>query len=115
MRGQVRLCEDPRNRSGGRGGHHYVVLLKEHESSEWTVAVIESSPRSPIYTLDKLAAAQAGLSEGSGIQLPVARVPSARLLDKRGALSALVLARLEGAIVAAAAEDASPAAPTDET
>lgn len=100
-RGHVRRCEDPRNRSGGRGGHHYVVLLQENDGI-WLGAVVESNPATPLFTFSEPnIASRAGVNLGSGIRLPVAKIPAARVGDKRGAVAEVTVIKIEVAIAEA--------------
>jgi hypothetical protein len=112
QRGQVRHCEDPRNRSDGSGGHHFVILM-ENNAGIWIGAVIETRPAKPVYTFaEPRIATAAGVDLGSGIQLPVARIPAARIGYVKGSVAGVTLARIEAAIAAALVP--LPAAPEAE-
>lgn len=97
--GQVRCCDDPRGWSRGVGASHPVVLLGEEKDRRWRVAVIESNPPDPVFEFDRVAATRAGVTQGSKVRLPVARVDANSFGDKLGYVHPILRARLEGLLV----------------
>jgi hypothetical protein len=68
----------------------------------WRGAVIESNPANPLFTFfEPNIANRAGVNLGSGIQLPVAKIPAARVGDKRGAVAEVTVIKIEVAIAEA--------------
>jgi hypothetical protein len=85
--------------SGGQGGKHYVVLLGPQSDGVWSGAVIESCPAKPLFLFSEPNIAnRAGVHLGSGIRLPVALIPAARIGDKIGAVAEVTVIKIEIAI-----------------
>ncbi|KIG16711.1 hypothetical protein DB30_04184 [Enhygromyxa salina] len=79
-----------------------MVLLQEKPNGVWLGAVIESNPANPVFTFSEPNIAnRAGVNIGSGIRLPVAAIPAARVGDKRGAVAEITVLKIEIAIATA--------------
>ena len=99
-RGDVRWCDDPRNRSNGVGRPHKCVLLKVQPDGRWLCAVIESTPDKPVFTFTGSDFKNANLTNpGSGTQLPVGLAEPHRFKPKEGCFaSPMACDRIEVAL-----------------
>ena len=100
-RGDVRWCEDPRGWSGGIGGHHPVVLLKDRGDGSWECAVINTDHKNPVFRFSPLQATRAGVNQGDTIGPPAGIGRVEKLGEKKGVVSGTTCAEIEQALAKA--------------